>query len=251
MSLTDFLKNNVSVNRRQLLCAGAVLLAPFGVLPLRRADALKKKRKKDDPEEPVKLKNPLFNGSVSIEDAIKNRRTTRFFMDKPISAQQFSQLLWAAQGITEDSGSKRSAPSAGALYPVDVYISIGENSVDGMVEGVYQYRPEDHSIVKIVEGDRRKDLASASLGQMWMAGAALLIILTVEYGRITCKYGDRGIRYAHIETGHIGQNVFLQSQGLGLETGIVGAFNDQKVAELLGTKEARKPLIILPVGWPG
>ena len=198
---------------------------------------------------PMDLMLPVLDGNKSLEKVIKQRRTVRSFTGKPVLWQQFSQILWAAQGITDDRGFKRSAPSGGALYPADVYAVVGKDCVENLGPGVYHYEPQGHSITKTAEGDRRKDVAIASLRQMWMADAPLHIIITAEYDRITIKYGKRGIRYALIETGHIGQNVFLQCQALGLEAGIVGAFNDRAVADAVGTVRDHEPLIILPVGW--
>ena len=197
------------------------------------------------------LISPDFDGNMSLERAIKQRRTVRSFENSPISNKQFSQILWAAQGITDDRGFKRAAPSGGALYPSDVYAVVGENCVEIFPAGVYHYKPLDHSVTRIVEGDKRKDVARASLKQMWMADAPVLFVITAEYNRICKKYGKRGMRYAMIEMGHIGQNIFLQAQALGLEAGIVGAFDDEAVAEAVGVKKNHEPLVILPVGWKG
>lgn len=199
----------------------------------------------------MKLMPPILDGNMSLEKAIKQRRTVRSFLGRPITSQQFSQVLWAAQGITEDRGFKRSVPSGGALYPADIYAITGENCVEDLTSGVFHYEHEDHSIKKILEGDRRKNVAVASLGQMWMADAPVLLVITAEYDRICIKYGKRGIRYALIEMGHIGQNVFLQCQALGLEAGIVGAFDDRDVAEAAGTTKNHEPLVIMPIGWKG
>ena len=195
------------------------------------------------------LRPPLKDGGISLEKAISLRRTVRSFRDRAITMEQFSQLLWSGQGITEDGGFKRSAPSGGALYPADIYTCLGDECVAGLSAGVYHYIPASHSIEKVNEGDSRGDLAGASLGQMWMAKAPVSFILTAQYSRITGKYGDRGIRYALIEIGHIGQNIFLQCQALGLSAGIVGAFDDREVAKVLGLKKDHSPLIVMPVGW--
>jgi SagB-type dehydrogenase family enzyme len=196
----------------------------------------------------IMLQPPINDGEMSLEKAIGLRRTVRSFSERDVTMEQFSQICWSAQGITEEGGFKRAAPSGGALYPADVYACMGDGCVNGLSGGVYHYLPAGHSIEKVVEGDRRKNLAKASLGQMWMARAPLIFVLTAEYERITIKYGERGIRYALIEIGHIGQNVFLQCQGLGLSAGIVGAFDDRTVRKLLGLKRTHRPLIIMPVG---
>ncbi|MCP4683791.1 MAG: SagB/ThcOx family dehydrogenase [Desulfobacterales bacterium] len=196
----------------------------------------------------MKLMPPVLDGNLSLERTIEQRRTVRSFRDVPLTMQQFSQLLWAAQGITEHGGFKRAAPSGGALYPADIYTVIGDTCVENLAAGIYHFEPRDHSIRSISRGDKRKDVASASLGQMWMGDAPVMFVLTAEYDRTSVKYGDRGVRYALIEIGHIGQNIFLQCRALGLETGIVGAFNDRDVAGILGTEKNHEPLIIMPVG---
>jgi SagB-type dehydrogenase family enzyme len=197
----------------------------------------------------IPLPKPSFDGKVSVEKAIKERRTIRDFKDRPLLLSYLSQLLWAAQGITDPKEGKRAAPSGGALYPLDIYVIVGEKGVDGMEMGVYHYLPEKHSILPVLKGDRRKEIASASLSQMWMAKAPVIFIITAEYKRITGKYGERGIRYALIEAGHVGQNLFLQAEALGLGAGIVGAFNDLEVSKVAGLPSKHEPLLIMPVGY--
>jgi SagB-type dehydrogenase family enzyme len=195
------------------------------------------------------LPKPSFDGKVSVEKAIKERRTIRDFRDRPLTINHISQLLWAAQGITDPKEGKRASPSGGALYPLDIYLVIGENRAEGMEAGIYHYLPEAHSVLLISKGDRRKEIASASLWQMWMAKAPVIFIITAEYPRITGKYGERGVRYALIEVGHVGQNLFLQTEALGLGAGIVGAFNDADVLKTLGAPAKHEPLLIMPVGY--
>jgi SagB-type dehydrogenase family enzyme len=225
-----------------LLCLGGSLLAPH--LSSAKPRPLKPKGGRT-----MRLPDPVLDGPVSLERVIHQRRTIRSFDGKSLTLGQFSQLLWAAQGITERGGFKRAAPSAGALYPMDVYAAVGRDCIDELDPGVYRYDPADHSIPLVQEGDSRKDIAVASLSQMWMAYAPLTVVITAEYSRIEIKYGQRGIRYAMIEAGHIGQNIFLQSQAMGLAAGIVGAFQDQKVIQVMGIRETHEPLLIMPVGY--
>ena len=197
----------------------------------------------------MQLPEPMLDGDVSLERTIKTRRTVRSFDRKALTLKQVSQLLWAAQGITETGGFKRAAPSAGALYPMDVYGVVGRDCTEKLDPGVYHYSPADHTLSLVQEGDRRRDVAEASLWQMWMADAPLTLVITAEYSRIMGKYGQRGVRYAMIEGGHIGQNIFLECQGMGLEAGIVGAFEDKKVVQVMGIKRTHEPLLIMPVGY--
>jgi SagB-type dehydrogenase family enzyme len=249
--LFDIMLRNLSLNRRQVCQIAAMAGLAFSViLPFKADNASAKGKKPSRKKETVmSLDPPVQDGTVSLEKVIKQRRTVRSFGKVPVSKQQFSQILWSAQGITEDGGFKRASPSGGALYPADVYAVVGNNCIEDMGAGVYHYQPKHHSVTKVAGGDRRNDLAIASLSQMWMAGAPVLFVITAEYLRITCKYGDRGIRYALIEIGHISQNIFLQCQALGLSAGIVGAFDDGKVARSAGVYKNHEPLVILPVGY--
>ena len=197
----------------------------------------------------ISLPRPSSDGKVSLEKAIRERRTIRDFRERSLSLNHLSQLFWAAQGITEPTIGRRAAPSGGALYPLDIYVLIGENGVEKIEAGVYHYLPKEHSISPISKGDRRKEIASASLGQMWMAKAPVIFIITAEYKRITGKYGERGVRYALIEVGHVGQNLFLQAEALGLGAGIVGAFDDLEVSKVAGLPPKHEPLLIVPVGY--
>jgi SagB-type dehydrogenase family enzyme len=189
-------------------------------------------------------------GALSVEEALASRRTRRDFEAKPLSLEDVAQLLWAAQGITGADGYLRAAPSAGALYPLDVYAVVGEASVQGLAAGVYRYIPSQHGLEQIAPGDLREAVAQASLRQRWMADAPLSLVVTAEYSRIEAKYGSRGRRYALMEAGHVCQNVFLQAEALGLAAGIVGAFDDGRLANVLHLPQGHEPLLVMPVGHP-
>jgi SagB-type dehydrogenase family enzyme len=197
----------------------------------------------------IKLTKPKTEGEVSLESVIKRRRSKRSFQDKPLTMQELSQLLWAAQGITEEGGFKRAAPSGGAQYPLDLYVVSGEGSVEGLDQGVYHYLPQEHSLESKVAKDLREALARACLGQMFIAEAPVSFVITAEYRRITDRYGNRGIRYAHIEVGHVGQNIYLQAEALGMGTVAVGAFDDREVAKVLQLPPKHEPLYVMPVGY--
>ncbi len=194
----------------------------------------------------MKLPRPKTDGRISLEQTVLRRRTVRTFAAEPLLPDQLGQLLWAAQGVTGRFGTKRAAPSAGALYPMDVYAVAG--AVRRLEPGVYHYAPKGHGLKKMVEGDFRKAVARASLGQVWMADAPADLVITAEYERITGKYGRRGVQYAMIEAGHIGQNIFLQAVALGLAAGIVGAFRDRELVQALSLPRRQVPLLVMPVG---
>jgi SagB-type dehydrogenase family enzyme len=192
------------------------------------------------------LPEPDHKGSLPVEEAIRQRRTVRAFSSRPLKKEELSQLLYGAQGITEEGGFKRAAASGGALFPLDIYAVVGETGAEGLEAGVYHYIPSGHRIEIVAAGDRKEQLARASLNQMWMDTAPVNLLITAEYSRICSRYGERGVRYAMIEAGHAGQNIFLQAEALGLKTGIV--VDDNKVINVLGIQGKHEPLLIIPVG---
>jgi SagB-type dehydrogenase family enzyme len=193
------------------------------------------------------LPNPKVSGDDSLEQLLKQRRSVREFRDEAVNLQQLGQLLWAAQGITHGDG-MRTAPSAGALYPLELYVAVGK--MDGLVTGLYHYYPGKHRLINTSSGDLRKTLARSALQQPWVQQAPMVIIIAAKYARTTRKYGDRGIRYVHIEVGSVAQNIYLQAQALALGTVIVGAFDDAAVADALHLPSEIQPLLLMPVGIP-
>ncbi|MGQ9479268.1 MAG: SagB/ThcOx family dehydrogenase [Thermoproteota archaeon] len=199
----------------------------------------------------IELPNPETTGTMSVEEAIRRRRSIRSYADKPLSLQDVSQLMWAAQGITDPAGNFRAAPSAGATYPLEVYVVVGKNRVTGLGKGLYCYDPYEHRLEYILKGDLRSSLAEAALRQGWVREAPISIVITAVYERTTGRYGERGIRYVHMEAGHVGQNLYLQATARRLAMVTVGAFHDDQVQELLRLPKNQKPLYIIPVGHPG
>jgi SagB-type dehydrogenase family enzyme len=198
----------------------------------------------------ISLPRPAEEGKVSVEEAIKGRRTVRHFESKVLTLSQLGQVLWAGQGETEKAGlRRRAAPSGGALYPLDLYAVVGQGGVQGLQSGIYRYLPESHSLREVSPGDKRQSVAKAAWGQAWMADAPAILVVTAQYRRITQKYGERGIRYALIEVGHVGENICLQAVALGLGAGLVGAFGDEKLRALLECPAGEDPLYLLPIGY--
>ena len=183
-----------------------------------------------------------------VGKVMSTRRTIRRFSSKGITREQLMKVLWASQGITEKQFGFRTAPSAGALYPLEISVFAGPRSVKELDTGIHRLVPNDLTLERIAIDDRRKDLASACLGQMWLARAPACLVISAAYERITAKYGKRGVRYADIESGCAAQNVFLMAVSLGLSAGIVGAFYDEKVKNLTELKDA-EPLLVMPVGY--
>lgn len=195
--------------------------------------------------EVINLPEPQYDSDVSIEQSLLDRRSIRSYTGEPLTLQEVSQLLWAAQGVTDPRGF-RTAPSAGALYPLELYLVAGD--VEGLISGVYRYEPDGHQLVKTMDGDKRAELASAALGQDCVEEGAISIVFTGVYERTTIKYGERGIRYVHIEAGHAAQNLCLQATAMGLGAVTIGAFYDEQLAELLNLPENEQPLYVIPVG---
>jgi SagB-type dehydrogenase family enzyme len=193
----------------------------------------------------LRLPLPRREGEVALERLLSLRRSVREFAPGALTRGEIAQLLWAAQGVTHPSG-LRTAPSAGALYPLEVSLVAAE--VSSLEPGVYRYAAEEHALAKAGEGDRRADLAAAALGQGWITNAAAVLVLAAVYRRTTGKYNPRGERYVHTEVGHAAQNVYLQAVALGLGTTEVGAFDDRAVKSVLGLADDQDPLTIMPIG---
>jgi SagB-type dehydrogenase family enzyme len=193
------------------------------------------------------LPPPQLEGGKSLTEALRERRSVRSYAAAELSLAEVAQLLWAAQGITS-ADARRTAPSAGALYPLELYLVAG--AVSGFPPGVYHYEAAQHRLVLVASGDPREATAAAAYGQEWIAEAAAAVVIAAVPERTTRKYGGRGIRYVHMEVGHAGQNLLLQAAALGLASVVVGAFDDAALGAALALPQAVQPLAILPVGHP-
>ncbi len=200
--------------------------------------------------EVVKLPPPAHQDAMSVEAALKARRTVRLFASRGLNLALVSQLLWGADGVSDPRG-RRTAASAGATYPLEIYLVVGEHGVSGLPAGVYRYLVKAHALETAVKGDQRQAVASASLHQAWMTQAPVMVVIAAEYSRCTARYGERGIMYTHMEAGHVGTNVFLQAEALGLGAGIVGAFEDRGLSIVLKLPREYVPLLVMPVGYKG
>jgi SagB-type dehydrogenase family enzyme len=200
-----------------------------------------------DKTQRVKLARPLKDGSLSLERCIARRRSVRSFGDQALTKDELGQLLWAAQGMTGAEGG-RAVPSAGALYPLEVYV-IACN-VASLAVGVYHYQVSSHELLLTTSGHDPEALVDAALGQDWIAGAPACIGIAAIFERTTAKYGERGRSYAYMEAGHAAENVMLQAVALGLATTMVGAFSDDEVGRVLRLNANEIPLCLIPVGRP-
>lgn len=210
--------------------------------------------------ESISLPVPQHDSPISVEKAISLRRSIRDYVDIPVSISEISQILWAAQGFTRErkepprmwnpkyewQGGLRTAPSAGALYPMEIYVLAG--NIEGLSKGVYKFIPKNHSLKRVMGVDKRTDLCNASLKQASIEKAAAVMVMAGVYERTSFKYGERAERYVHIEVGGIAENVYLQGMTLGIGTVIIGAFNDKEVKSVLQLPEDEHPLAIMPLG---
>jgi SagB-type dehydrogenase family enzyme len=193
------------------------------------------------PAQVTALPTPHLKGTLSLEEALAQRRSVREFADTPLTLAELGQLLWAAQGMTHPAG-LRTAPSAGALYPLEVYVVTRE--------AMYHYEPQGHWMSVHIEGDVRPRLYAAALHQEPVLNAPAVIVMAAVYARTTAKYGEeRSPRYVHLEAGHAAQNVLLQAVALNLGAVPIGAFEDDKLKLGLLPSD-QQPLYLIPVGHP-
>lgn len=197
------------------------------------------------PPEIVRLPPPRFEGPVSIEQTLLARRSMRTFSRDPLTVDDLTQLLWAAQGITHAQG-YRTAPSAGALYPLELYVVVGH--VVGLPAGLYRFLGREHALHTQASIDLRAEMAAAAHGQRPVERAPASFLFTAVYDRMTSKYGRRGVRYVDMEAGHAAQNLCLQAVALDLKSVVIGAFQDGEVKRIVRLPAEEEPLYLVPVG---
>jgi len=190
-------------------------------------------------ENVIQLPEPLLHGGMSLEETLAKRESTRNFSSKPLTPSEISQVLWAAQGSTRSWGG-RATPSAGALYPLELYLVLRE--------GLFHYMPRTHQLIGVSDQNLIDDLSSAALGQECVRGSPAIVVIAAVYERMERKYGRRGERYVKIEAGHAAQNIHLQAVSLGLGSVPVGAFNDDQVRKVLSLPANHEPLYLIPLG---
>ena len=193
----------------------------------------------------VQLPEPRHDGPVSVEHALRNRRSVRHYKNEPLTLSEISQLLWAAQGFTTDRGF-RTAPSAGALFPLEVYVAAG--NVTDLPAGIYKYNYRDHTIFQSIDEDKRKELSQAALNQRSIVTAPAVFLFCAVFERVTRTYGERGHRYVFMEIGHAAQNICLQAVALGMGTVVIGAFREDDVKPIANLANDEEPLYIVPIG---
>ena len=197
-----------------------------------------------------KLPEPQITGTMSVEQAMHDRRSVRRYTNESLTLQDVSQLMWAAQGITNETTKFRTVPSGGATYPLEVYILVGNGSVNGLNEGLYHYNPFNNTLEQILGNDARSDLSQAANGQPWVKEAPVDIIITGNYQKMINKYKDEKLstRFVDMEAGHAGQDIYLEAQARNLVTVALGSFKDDQVHQILHIPSNENTLYIFPVG---
>lgn len=232
------------LTRRQFLrfaAAHATGLAATGALAGCTTPQLVEQSSVLQPSGEIAMPAPSLEGEMSLEEVVANRRSLREFTEQPLSMEEISQLLWAAQGITDPRG-LRASPSAGALYPLELYVAVAE--------GAYHYLPQAHTLQVISEEDIRHHLWEAGLSQGALQQAPSIFVIAGVYQRTEAKYGERAERYVKLEAGHAAQNILLQAVAFGLGAVPIGAFYDDRVQAALALSPDHQPLYLIPVGHP-
>ena len=238
----------MKLNKKQLIVLVICFLFLGGVIIIVNQEKISDytNMKAENNDFHIELPAPVLRGEMSLEEAIARRRSVRDYKDEAMTLAEVSQLLWSVQGITDPDRGFRTVPSAGALYPLSIYIAAG--NVENLEPGVYQYLVEEHGLVFIKKGDIREELYQNALYQSWVKNAPLVMIIAADYNITAIKYGERAERYVNMEVGHAAQNVYLQATALGLGTVVVGAFDEKGVKTVSGLQEQKTPLYLLPIG---
>lgn len=208
--------------------------------------------------ESIALPPPGIDSPISLERTLRRRRSVRSFASDPLSLEEVSQLLWAAQGVTGPANA-RTAPSAGATFPIEIYVVA--SAVEGIPRGVCKYLPLEHRLKPVQPAepgsesggapDVRPRLVRATGDQEFLGVVPLVIVVAAVRARTRALYGERAVRYVDMEAGAVLQNAALQGVALGLGSVVVGAFKDEEVGAILGISKAERVLAMLPVGRPG
>jgi SagB-type dehydrogenase family enzyme len=231
------MKRHILTSVLAMVFAGGLFIAMFFKIYDQRQQAMAEE--KGSKMENIKLPPPKYDGSVSVEKALLERRSIRTYKDEPLTLADISQILWAAQGITDPKTGHRTAPSARALYLLEVYLISGK--VTGLPMGFYQYQPQGHELVKIAEGDIKTKLFQG-VGQAPIKNAPAVLVFT------GMSESSTNPNWMYLEAGHAAQNVYLQAVSLKLGTVVMGGFKDEDVRKALNLSPIEQPIYIMPIG---
>jgi SagB-type dehydrogenase family enzyme len=191
---------------------------------------------------------PVEPRGMSLEEAIRRRRSVREYSQEPLALEELARLLFYGIGVTGPAEYKRAAPTAGGLTPIELYPVV--NNVAGLERGLYHYDALGHHLHLLRRGDLRREIARACLDQDFLAQAAAVLVLTAVHRRTAWKYGERAYRYILLDAGHAAENIQLEATALGLGSCPIGAFFDDELNRLLGLKEEEFALLAVAVGRP-
>ncbi|MFO7873989.1 MAG: SagB/ThcOx family dehydrogenase [Bacteroidales bacterium] len=196
-------------------------------------------------EDMITLPEPIRDSGVSVEEALRLRRSIRSYKDEPLTLEEVSQLLWSAQGVTNERGF-RTAPSAGATFPLEMFLVV--NDTEDLEQGIYHYHPDEHQLELLRKEDVSSPLYRACLSQSMVRDGGAVLVFAAVFERTTDRYGERGERYVYNEIGHASQNVHLQAAALDLGTVVIGAYRDEEVESILELGDQYRVLYLMPVG---
>lgn len=196
----------------------------------------------------LRVRLPKFDLDDCLLKIIAKRRSIRRYKKKPLTMEELSVLLWSTYGCIDQYCRRRAVPSAGATYPMEIFVFVRKDGVEGVEPGIYHYEPLTHSINLVNKGDYHRELYNACLNQKWVLEAPINIVITAVHDRTTSWYGERGFRYIYMEAGHIGQNIYLVATSLGLGTVAIGAFNDDYIRKIIGLDNNYIVLYVFPLG---
>ena len=201
----------------------------------------------------LKLPKPILKEGKSLRQDIQERQSDRSFNDKKaLDLDQLSSILWATYGkkvIKTDATTRATytIPSAGGIYALEIFVLIGKDAIKNIEEGLYYYKKEEHTLSKVLDGDKREDLARACLNQAFIKDAPISIVIAARFDFMAQRYGERAERYVVLEAGHAAQNLYLMCSDLGLATVEIGAFIDEEVTKILDAEYSA--LLVMPIGY--
>ncbi|MHC4663097.1 MAG: SagB/ThcOx family dehydrogenase [Planctomycetota bacterium] len=196
----------------------------------------------------IQLPEPKMDGTISLEKAIAGRRSRRKYGERKLDISELGQMLWSGLGITGRSGKFKASPSAGARHPLNLFVAVAPDKFENLDGGFYAYNEEKHDLVKLSDKNFIPEIAENAYKQKCIFNASAVLVITIEYGRSMSRYGERGVRYSHMDAGHLGQNLYLQAETINLSTVGVGAFSDDILNHLLPVPAAHEVKYMFPFG---
>ena len=189
----------------------------------------------------VELPSPELTGTVSLEQSLHDRRSAREYAATPLTLDEIGQLLWAGQGITDDDG-HRTAPSAGARYPLELYAVTATE--------LMHYLPAGHRVEQRADTTILGALPEAAFDQEFVGNAPLVVVIAADPARTEQEYGAMAGDLVQREAGHAAQNILLQATALGLVAVPVGGFDPATVEGLLALPPDQAVQYLIPIGRP-